>query len=198
MRAWVFAGVASMALLTGVAAAHGHGGLRRADANGDGVLTRQEFDAGRDAMFARKDADNDGALSQDEMRAHREGRGGHHGGRQHGHHGGHGERLAAADANADGAITREEFMARPSQMFDRLDADHNGVISQAERDAMRAQHREGAARWEHVSPDANGDGIVSREEYVAAGAAVFTRLDANGDGQVTREEAPARRRGHRS
>lgn len=201
MRAWVFAGVASVALLTGVAAAHGHGGLRRADANGDGVLTRQEFDAGRDAMFARKDADNNGALSQDEMRAHREGmRGGHHGGRHHGHHerGGHGERLAAADANADGAITREEFMARPSQMFDRLDTDHNGIISQAERDAMRAQHREGAARWEHVNPDANADGIVSREEYVAAGAAVFTRLDANGDGQVTREEAPARRRGHRS
>ena len=121
-------------------------------------------------------------------------------GRHHGHHerGGHGERLAAADANADGAITREEFMARPSQMFDRLDADRNGVISQSERDAVRAQHRERAARWEHVSPDANGDGIVSREEYVAAGAAVFTRLDANGDGQVTREEAPARRRGHRS
>jgi Ca2+-binding EF-hand superfamily protein len=185
MRTWILASIAAAVLATGVAAAHEHGG--RADANGDGVLTRQEFDAGRAAMFARLDADNNGVLSRDEMRARRHGR--------HGR-GGHGEgmHLAAADANDDGVISREEFLARPNQMFDRLDTDRNGVISQAERDAMRAQR---SARRERMNPDANGDGAVSREEFDAAGAAIFNRLDANGDGRVTQDEAP-RHHGHRS
>lgn len=192
MRTWIFAGIAGAALLAGVATAHEHGGMRRADTNNDGVLSRQEFDAGRTTMFARLDADNSGALSQEEMRAHRGGRhGGDHG---RGGPGGRGEHhLAAADANNDGAITREEFLARPSQMFDRLDTDRNGVISQAERTAMQEQR--GAWRA-GMNPDANGDGTVSRDEFGAAGAAMFGRLDANGDGQVTQEERPSRHRRH--
>ena len=37
------------------------------------------------------------------------------------HHG-----MEAMDANKDGVITRDEFLSHPSQMFDHLDANHDG------------------------------------------------------------------------
>ena len=168
--------------------------LFSADANNDGAVTRQEFDAGRDAHFRQIDANNDNQLAHDEMRAAHGRHGGEHhlGGHRGGHRGGPGEHLDHADANNDGAITREEFLARPAQMFARLDADNNGVISQDER----PQGRDRAGRHLHGSHDrldSDGNGQLSREEFAAMGATMFGRLDANGDGRVTREEAEAHR-----
>ncbi len=141
-----------------------------ADSNSDGVLTRQEFDAGREAMFARLDADHDGQLSRGDRRRHRGD--GERGGR-------HDDHQRNADANNDGAITREEFLARPLQMFARLDSDSDGVISADERSRRRI--------------DADGDHRVSNTEFAARGTSLFERLDADHDGRVTREEAA---RGH--
>jgi EF hand len=171
----------------------------QADANHDGVVTRQEFTTAHDAMFAQLDANHDGQLTREERRAHR----GEHrrGGRHWGHHcdgagpGGPG----AADANNDGNITREEFLARPTQMFDRLDANHDGVISADERSAMRAQmaehHRERGA-GDRPNPDANGDHQISRAEFASMGAAMFDRMDANHDGRVTSDEMEAMHQRH--
>ena len=36
--------------------------------------------------------------------------------------------------------------------------------------------------------DANGDGTISKEEWIAASEARFSKVDANGDGTVSREE----------
>lgn len=96
--------------------------------------------------------------------------------------------LDQADANNDGAITREEFLARPAQMFARLDANNDGVISADERPQPR-QRGEGHRR----QIDANNDSQISQSEFVAMGAARFERMDANNDGRVTREEADAAR-----
>ena len=158
-------------------------GVFQADANNDGVLTRQEFDAGRNARFAHLDANNDAQLSREEMRAMRGDR--HHRGRRGGMHS-----LRGADANSDGNITRDEFLARPLQHFDRLDANDDGVISTAER-PQRPEHQ--AQRADRPNRDANGDGQFSRTEFAAMGARTFERLDANSDGQVTRAEAEAAR-----
>jgi len=166
---------------------HNRHGLFRSDANSDGVLTRQEFDAGRNAMFARLDADNNGQVTSEERRAHH-GERGHHGGR--GHRGGGMHHLTRADANNDGNITRDEFLARPIEHFDRLDANDDGIISATER-PQRAERRE------RRNPDANGDGSLSRDEFATMGASLFGRLDANNDGRVTQEEAQAGRRHHR-
>lgn len=38
--------------------------------------------------------------------------------------------------------------------------------------------------------DTNGDGVVSRDEFLAMRAASFDKLDANGDGFVTADERP--------
>jgi|CXWL01.1.fsa_nt_gi Ca2+-binding EF-hand superfamily protein len=198
----------SAAALTGVAIAqegpHGRGGhdMFQADSNSDDVLTRAEFDAGHDAMFARLDANSDGQLACGE---HRRGR--HRGERGMNH-------MSRADANGDGAISREEFLAHPTQMFARLDTNSDGVISTEEQTQMRARHEargeerhggrghEGGeghhgGRGDHPNPDANGDHQVSSAEFAAMGGVMFERLDANDDGRVTREEAAAAHQGHR-
>ena len=51
-----------------------------------------------------------------------------------------------SDTNKDGAISRDEFMsarqARAEQHFAKIDANKDGKIEQAERDAMKAKWRE--------------------------------------------------------
>lgn len=191
MRTIIIA-VAGSAILAGSAWAQEHHGrgvehLFQADANNDGVVSRAEFDAARDARFARLDQDRDGSVERGERREHRRGRGGHVE-----HHG-----WAGADANNDGAISRDEFLARPMRMFTSLDVNNDGSISAEEQAQMRArreEHRE-ERREARGRLDANGDRELSREEFSAAGANLFGRLDANRDGRVTREEAEAARAG---
>lgn len=186
------AGFAALAGMTGAAMAQDNERPRRgdvffqADANNDGAVTRQEFDASRTALFTRLDANNDGYLSREEMRAQFAGRGGE----RRGHRGaGH---LRGVEAGPDGSITREQFLARPNAAFDRLDRNNDGVISADER-PQRPQRAEGAERRQRPNIDTDGDGRISRAEFDAAGAAMFQRLDANNDGRVTREEAQAAR-----
>lgn len=173
-------------------------GIFQADANNDGVLTRAEFNTGREADFARLDADHNGQLTREEMRADR--REHRRGGRRGDHRGGPpGGGLAGADANNDGNITREEFLARPTQMFARLDANSDGVISASER-PQRPERAEGEGqrrgRGDRPNPDTDGNGTISRAEFTAMSAGMFEHLDANNDGRVTQEEAQAAR-GHR-
>ncbi|MEZ5996829.1 MAG: hypothetical protein R3C25_13870 [Hyphomonadaceae bacterium] len=199
MKKMLFAavGFASIASAAGFAMAQDGGparpGLFQADANSDGVLTRQEFDAGRDAMFASIDTDNNGVLSREEMRAHHGERGHGRRGRSGGRGGQEGMHMGGADANNDGVITRDEFLARPIAMFERMDANHDGVISQDERPQRPERPGRGERREmrEHMNPDANNDGSVSRAEFAAMGQRMFERLDANNDGRVTQEEARA-------
>lgn len=190
------AGAAGIALAQGEPRGErGERGFFGADSNNDGVLTRAEFDAGQQALFARLDANNDGQLTREEGRAQRAMQ---HGGRR-GHRGGPGFELARADANNDGNITRDEFLARPIEMFDRLDTNHDGVIQASER-PQRPQRAEGE-RGERGGPgregrpniDSNNDGSISRAEFLAGGDARFQRMDANHDGRVTQEEAQAAR-----
>lgn len=166
------------------------------DANGDGAVTRAELDAARANEFARLDADRDGALTREEMRA------GHQGGRGHGP--GEGR---SPDANNDGAVTREEFLTRPNAVFDRLDANDDGVLSTAEmaehrgrgRDGHEGHERHDGGRGHHgrAHLDGDGDRRVTQAEFTAAGGAMFEHLDANNDGRITQAEADAAPHGRR-
>ena len=174
-------------------------GILQSDADNDGVLTRAEFDAGRTAQFTRLDADSNSQVTREEMRAGRGDRGedGHRGGRGHRGGGRGGPGFAGADANNDGNITRDEFLARPTEMFNRLDANHDGVIQASERPQRQAQDGERRQHVDRPNPDTNGDGSFSRVEFTAMGAGVFERFDANNDGRVTQEEAQAAHGHHR-
>jgi len=132
------AGLLSGSLISGIAFAQGFG-----PAGGAGP-------AGPAAMMSRLDTDGDGMISQAEFDAARP------------------DRFATADADGDGQVTAEEFqtaalaaieqrrLQRIAMMFDRLDADHDGVLTDEEAQAP-------AARM-FARLDDNGDGLISPEE----------------------------------
>jgi Ca2+-binding EF-hand superfamily protein len=111
------------------------------DTNKDGVITKDELQAARkarhDARFARLDKDGNGSISREEFDAGHDRPGKHRrGGARHGGPGGHGGfGQGMFDGNKDGKITKEEFQSRALARFDRLDTNHDGVVTADERKA---------------------------------------------------------------
>ena len=121
--------------------------LSAVDADRDGSVTREERRAahqarraGRaDARFERLDADNDGVISKAEFEARREHRAGARADR--GPRRAH--RAARAGRMADrGPVVIAEARARAEAGFARMDADSDGYITVAERQAVRADRRQ--------------------------------------------------------
>jgi hypothetical protein len=113
----------------------GGGMMMRADANGDGKISRQEYNAQIAQRFARRDANKDGFLSGDELAGPRRG--------------GDGEAPAGmnraqqrSDTNNDGKISLAEDQAAATIRFDRLDTNKDGTIDASEMSAMRMPPRE--------------------------------------------------------
>lgn len=89
--------------------------------------------------------------------------------------------VAPADAPAGPKVqARADVTARVQQHFARVDADRDGVITQAEVQALQSRLAKRMA--------GRADGARRRGDP----AQRFARLDANGDGQVTRAEFDAR------
>lgn len=101
-----------------------------ADANHDGVVTRAEFLAARNARFDRMDRNGDGVIDRSDFarlasfRPQAMGR--------------IDALIAQADANHDGKVTRAELAAAPAQAFDLADANHDGKVDRDELAAARA------------------------------------------------------------
>ena len=105
-----------------------------ADANGDGVITREEFHAAREHLFARLDRNGDGFIDKDDMS-------GRLAGRQKAQ-----ERLATLvtqlDKDGDGRVSKSEFIDGSTPLFDRADTDHNEELNRDEVAAMKQKIRE--------------------------------------------------------
>lgn len=97
--------------------------IKAADTNGDGMISRAEAAAlpRLAAHFDAIDTNKDGQITMDELRAAHQAHRGHHGG-------GH----AKALLGPDGKVTREQFLARAAERFDRLDANKDGVVTAEE------------------------------------------------------------------
>ncbi|MEN0652547.1 MULTISPECIES: hypothetical protein [Hyphobacterium] len=122
--------------------------------------------------------------------------------------------LRAADANGDNTITRAEVDQLQAEMFTWMDRNDDGVLSSADRSPMHqrlaamrdeqagtgagdrprgrmGRRGPGGPGGDPARMDANGDGQVTREEFMSRGAPGFERLDANSDGSVTPDELDA-------
>lgn len=163
------AGVAYAAVNDGTttraeAQTHASAMFARMDVNKDGKLDTADRSARQAERFDRIDSDNNGSISPAEFSAGR-GRdgargsnragsdgdkrghqmGGHAMGGRHG--GGHGMGgmmlMRMADTNGDQAVSQAEFSAAALKHFDSADANKDGTLTRAERQAahqaMRAQ-----------------------------------------------------------
>ena len=194
--------------------------IERLDADKDGKVSLAEFKAGVSAAFKAFDADGNGAVTKEEIEA-----------RRTAFRDAHKSLRNAADA--DKAKAREALAASgpfmlpgAGRMFDRVDTDKSGTLSEAEvlasaekifaqrdrnKDAVLdiadagprkghgKHHGDRAERGERMIErlDANKDGKVSQDEVLQRASATFEQLDADKDGTVTKAELDASREAFR-
>ena len=101
-------------------------------------------------------------------------------------------------ASGMAAQTKEEAEQRAQMVFEQLDANHDGVVTQDEVDAftkLMGSNPRMAARVTKLfaDADANHDGKVSAAEAKARADAAFDTADANHDGILSPEERQASR-----
>lgn len=101
-------------------------------------------------------------------------------------------RLMAADANRDGAITKAEARAAREAAFARGDANGDGFIGADERQGRGDKAGKGD-RGRGGGGDTNGDGKVSKAEFMAAPYRGFDRFDANKNDTLEASELAAAR-----
>lgn len=100
-------------------------------------------------------------------------------GGDHGARGGRGgAMMAQADTNKDGKISKAELTAALEARFAKMDVDHDGQITQKDRDAMRQQRLD--ARFTALDADKNGQ--ISKAEFAAAQQARFEQRAEGRDG----------------
>lgn len=96
------------------------------------------------------------------------------------------------------AQSREEAEQRAQMVFEQLDADHDGLITQSEIDAFTKVMGDNARMIGRVTrlfaeADANHDGKLSAAEAKAHADAAFDAADTNHDGILSPEERQAAR-----
>lgn len=158
------------------------------DKNKDKKISRDELPSQWPPQaFDRLDENKDGFIDEAEFSRSRQRMGG--GGPQLG------ERFNRfLDANKDGKVSREEF-TKISQMFDALDADKNGELTNEEMgrffQAMSDVQTQATGGVDvnnlFQNMDKNKDGKITSDEMTDE--RMFKALDLNKDGSVPRDEA---------
>ena len=175
------------------------------DSNGDGIVTRAEFNKAAISKFEAADSNSDGFWTVEEMRDVRHTR------KLKSH-----SNLAMQGMYGSSLISKKEDTEqslRHSQMRDRvnaalrsygfsesltfasMDKDGSGHISAEERAEIIAefrQNRERIRRGYLGRMDRDADGQISQDEYMMLSDERFGSFDKNNDGQLSSDESTGR------
>jgi len=164
--------------------------VKRLDTAGNGFVTKDEYLAAAQNRFARMDSNGDGKLTPDELASSRENHGGKRGKSGGAHAAFDQKHFDKLDANHDGVVSKDEFLASASAKFAQFDTAGDGKVTAAEiESAPKTQERAVRIADRFVKKmDANADGVVTQDEFVAAAKARFARLDKNSDGYLDADE----------
>lgn len=99
------------------------------------------------------------------------------------------------DTNGDGVITLSDMQAQRAAMFDRMDADKDGMLTPEERAAAKSERHQQARADRPERDGVRATKTVARADFIADAERQFARLDADGDGTLTRAEMQAGRKG---
>ena len=89
------------------------------------------------------------------------------------------------DQNGNARIEQAEWQTFQQSRFDRLDANHNGTLTGAE---MEQQGGASGGGGRLARLDSNGDGAISKQEFVSGQLQMMQRIDKNQDGALSKEE----------
>ena len=124
------------------------GGILRLDTDGDGRVSREEFQSGERGGpgrgLAQADSDGDGAVSRDEVQAMLKDETRKREGRMLG-------AFDAMDSDGNGVVTREEMV---EGAFSRIDGDGDGYVTEEE---ARAMHERRGKRGKGAPPPWDGE-----------------------------------------
>ena len=101
--------------------------------------------------------------------------------------------LEQADANLDGKVTKQEYNDARAALFARMDRSGDGFIDDADAREGANERGQRAAAAMRGRIDSNGDGKVSKEEFVNAPTTVFDKFDADKNGELDAKELEAAR-----
>jgi hypothetical protein len=111
---------------------------------------------------------------------------------------GRADRFAELDTDADGSITRAEFIASRGVMFEKRDRNSDGFLDKA--DVGKRAARRGSERIDQMLEhwDVDKDGKVSRDEFVNADTPLFTKVDQDSNGILDAAEIEKAKAGMQS
>jgi len=102
------------------------------------------------------------------------------------------DRIAQADLNHDGVIDRSEVHAARLSAWPRMDRNGDGYFDINDVPPMfQSRWKSGRAQALLTEFDKNGDGRVSRDEFLNGPMVMFDLIDTNHDGRISREELAA-------
>jgi EF hand len=160
----------------------------RADANGDGVVTREESQTLAAQRFAMLDVNKDGKLDPADRAARGQ------------------MAFAAIDTDKNGQISQTEFDAARMQRLDARSADGRGGGrgGHGRGDWGGGGHGGNSGGFGHrdqaamALADSNKDGAISQAEFIAVARQRFDLVDSDKNGQLSSAERIAARMTMRS